>query len=66
MRDLDEPRLAKALIELLEHTPLTDVRLPERVHLPERATQISRSIASRRPRRRDHTAAPSATSNRPE
>jgi diadenylate cyclase len=73
VRDLDEPRLAKALVELLENSPLTAVKIPERVRLPERATQISKSIASRRPRRHRDTAAPgtaaasgTASSNRPE
>ena len=65
VRDLDEPRLGKALVELLEHSPLTAVRLPEGVRLPERATQISRSIASRRPRRR-RAPTPTPTGNRPE
>jgi diadenylate cyclase len=63
VRDLDEPRLGKALVELLEHSPLTAVKVPERVRLPERATAIGRNIASRRPRRHRESA---ATSNRPE
>lgn len=63
VRDLDEPRLAKALVELLENSPLTAVKIPERVRLPERATQISKSIASRRPRR---GGGPAPTGNRPE
>ncbi len=69
VRDLDEARLAMALVELLQHTPLTAVKIPDRVRLPDRATQISRSIASRRPGRpgrRGGSATPSATSNRPE
>ncbi len=66
VRDLDEGRLAKALVELLENSPLTAVKIPERVRLPERATQISRNIASRRPRRRDETTPKTATGNRPE
>ena len=67
VRDLDEPRLGKALVELLEHSPLTAVKIPERVRLPERASHISRSIASRRPRRRGDTGDPApVTSNRPE
>jgi diadenylate cyclase len=63
VRDLDEPRLAKALVELLENSPLTAVKIPERVRLPERATQISKSIASRRPRR---GGGPAPTGTRPE
>ncbi|MEP7158358.1 MAG: diadenylate cyclase CdaA [Chloroflexota bacterium] len=42
VRDLDETRLAKALVELLEHTPLTAVRIPER------ATALGRTVALRR------------------
>jgi diadenylate cyclase len=61
VRDLDEPRLARALVELLEHSPLTAVKVPERVRLPERATAIGRNIASRRPRRRGAGAAPSSS-----
>jgi diadenylate cyclase len=63
VRDLDEPRLAQALVELLENSPLTAVKIPERVRLPERATQISKSIASRRPRR---GGGPAPTGTRPE
>jgi diadenylate cyclase len=63
VRDLDEPRLAQALVELLENSPLTAVKIPERVRLPERATQISKTIASRRPRR---GGGPAPTRTRPE
>jgi diadenylate cyclase len=63
VRDLDEPRLAQALVELLENSPLTAVKIPERVRLPERATQISKTIASRRPRR---GGGPAPTGTRPE
>ena len=36
------------------------------LRLPERATQISRNIAARRPRRRDEAAPTTATGKRPE
>jgi diadenylate cyclase len=51
VRDLDEPRLAKALVELLEHNPLTTVRIPAR------ATALRRTVALRRPSRARRAAA---------
>jgi diadenylate cyclase len=51
VRDLDEQRLAKGLVELLEHNPLTAARIPER------ATALGRSVVLRGPSRRRRAAA---------
>jgi len=51
VRDLDEQRLAKALVELLEHNPLTTVRIPAR------ATALRRTVALHRPSRARRAAA---------
>jgi diadenylate cyclase len=66
VRDLDEPRLGKALVELLEHTPLTAVKVPERVRLPERASAIGRNLAARRAGRRGTTSTTSSPGANPE
>jgi diadenylate cyclase len=44
VRDLDEPRLSRGLVELLEHVPLA-------VAIPERATALGRTLQVRRPSR---------------
>jgi diadenylate cyclase len=51
VRDLDEQRLAKGLVELLEHNPLTAARIPER------ATALGRTVGLRRPTRGRRAAA---------
>jgi diadenylate cyclase len=59
VRDLDEQRLAKGLVELLEHNPLTAARIPER------ATALGRTVALRRTarNRRNGDGAGAATAN---
>src|SRR3990170_676451 len=61
VRDLDEPRLARGLAELLEHNALSAARLPAR------ATALRRTLPLRRPSRarRQSEASPPAAAPAP-
>ncbi|HLB45297.1 MAG TPA: diadenylate cyclase CdaA [Candidatus Limnocylindrales bacterium] len=71
VRDLDEPRLARGLAELLEHNALSAARLPARATALRRTLPLRRPSRARRQSEASPPAAapapsPAASSSRPE